>query len=80
MPWGGVGGTDDKVEGRWSWKDGEAYQSARYAEIESGAPPKTKNPYDMHEKRKEIWHWRELSQKLKPVIPINDVPNELWYK
>lgn len=77
MPWGGVGGAEDKVEGRWSWKDGEAYQNTRYVEIRSGATPKTKNPYDMLERKKEIWHWRNAD-----TIDVSklDIPDEEYYR
>jgi len=65
---------------RWCYDEGMAYLEARKREIESGEPPKAKNPYDMREKRKELWHWRELSQERKPVIPLKDVPDEEWFK
>jgi hypothetical protein len=36
--------------------------------------------FDIHKRRKEIWHWRELSQKRDPVIPYNNVPNPTYFK
>lgn len=72
-----VGGTRDSIwgPGGWSYNDGERYFHDR---MKSGDPV-SKNPYDMREKRKEIWHWRELSQERKPVIPLNDVANEVYW-
>ena len=67
-------------DGRWSYRDGEAYQNTRYAEMLAGKQSKSNNPYDMRERRKEIWHWRELSKEMKPIIPINDIPDSEWYK
>jgi hypothetical protein len=65
---------------RWSYDEGMSYANRRVAEISSGQPPVAKNPYDMHEKRKEIWHWRELSQEEDPLIPMNDISNEEYFK
>ena len=42
--------------------------------------PKSLNPYDMLERRREIWHWRELSEEREAVIPLNDVPDEVYFK
>jgi len=64
---------------RWSYEDGTAYYNTRKSEMASGQPPKAKNPYDMREKRKELWHWRELSQERKPVIPLNELSDDLYF-
>jgi len=73
-----VGGRRDSISypTGWSYNDGEKYFNDR---MKSGDPV-SKNPYDMREKRKEIWHWRELSQERKPVIPLNDVPDEVYWR
>jgi len=76
-PWGDL---EKRVEGRWSYRDGERYQNLRYVEMQSGKPPISNNPYDMFERRKEIWCWRELSQEQKPLIPRNDVLDDVWFK
>jgi len=64
---------------RWCYDEGMAYFNTRKSEIESGQPNKAKNPYDLREKRKEIWEWRELSQERKPVIPLDDLPNDCYF-
>mgnify|MGYP001097143407 CR=1 FL=1 len=73
-----VGGTRDSISypTGWSYNDGERY----YQEKMNSGDPVSKNPYDMREKRKELWHWRELSQERKPVIPLNDVPDAIYWK
>lgn len=60
----------------WSYNDGESYYNNRMA----SGDPLSKNPYDMREKRKELWHWRELSQEREPLIPLNDVSDEVYWK
>ena len=64
---------------RWSYNEGMAYMKQRQAEIVGGKPPRANNPYDMRKKRKEIWEWRELSQRRTPVIPCNYVPDVLYF-
>jgi hypothetical protein len=65
---------------RWSYAEGTAYLRTRQNEIANGQPPKAKNPYDTYERRKEIWHWRDLSQEKEALIPLNNVPDEQWFK
>jgi len=51
--------------GKWSYTEGETYWRERMGE----KTHVSRNPYDMREKRKELWHWRDLSQQREPVIP-----------
>lgn len=71
--------TEPSHPAKWCYEDGMAYFNTRKSEIASGQPNKAKNPYDMREKRKELWHWRELSQERKPVIPLNDLSDDLYF-
>lgn len=72
-----VGGTRDSISypTGWSYNDGERYFNNKMA----SGDPVSKNPYNMREKRKELWRWRELSQERKPVIPLNDVSDEVYW-
>ncbi len=65
---------------RWSYNEGLAYTEQRKNAIGRGQPPRAINPYSLRKRRKEIWHWRELSQEREPIIPLNDVPQDQWYK
>src|SRR5208282_4071784 len=53
------------ADGHWSYKDGERYWMDRMGE----QTHVSRNPYDMHTKRAELWPWRELSQQREAVIP-----------
>lgn len=64
---------------RWVYDQGEAYWYSRRQAVDNGET-RSKSPYDMRERRKEIWDWRSLSQETEAVIPRNDVPDEKWYK
>lgn len=70
----------EEPNSRWSYNKGLAYRTARQTEIENGGSLRANNPYDLREMRKEILEWRELSQERKTVIPLNDVPDEVWFK
>lgn len=65
---------------RWSYNEGMAYMKKKQSEILAGKPPVANNPYDLRERRKEIWEWRELSQKRNPVIPRNYISDEVYFK
>jgi len=60
-------------EGRWTYEEGKSYMDSRKGFSKSN------NPYDILERRREIWHWRELSQDREAKIPFNEVPDEVWF-
>lgn len=61
---------------RWYIQDGY-----RYLDAVKKNPQRihAHNPYDIRKKRKEIWHWRELSQKEEAVIPRNIIADRDYY-
>ena len=50
---------------RWCYREGEKYWRDRVAQHVT----RSGSPYNMRQRRVEIWHWRELSQQREPVIP-----------
>jgi len=60
--------------GRWTYEEGKMYMDSRKDFATSN------NPYDIMERRKEIWGWRELSQEREARIPFNEVPDEVWFR
>lgn len=73
MPWGDM---TERVEGRWSYKDGEAYCARRVREIEAGGSPVALNSYSLEELSVRLDKWR--GGELVP-LPI-DVPDEVYWK
>lgn len=61
---------------RFTLQEGYAYFRATKA---SGIN-KAKNPMDLRDLRRKIWHWRELSQESEPVIPKNINSNEEYWR
>jgi len=53
--------------GRWTYEEGTEYMKLRKDFTFAN------NPYDILERRKEIWHWRELSRERTPTISMNVV-------
>jgi hypothetical protein len=41
---------------------------------------RAENPYDLSERSKEIWEWRDLSQREECLIPRNEVSDENYYQ
>lgn len=72
--------TPDKLNiyDRWSYEQGTAYFECLKPQIVAGKL-KAPNPYDMHEKRKELWKWRKLSQEKEAVIPLNNISNKEYF-
>ena len=68
-----------RIYGRWSYEEGTAYFESRKPMINSGNL-KAPNPYDMYEKRKELWEWRNLSQETEAIIPLNNVEDKEYFK
>ena len=60
---------------RWTFAEGQLYFERMQAKKDKRAP----NPYDLTQKRKEIWHWREESQKLETTIPKNVVSDQDYF-
>ena len=38
------------------------------------------NPFDIRERKSEIWHWRELCMEKEPLIPKNVIADSDYYK
>jgi FkbM family methyltransferase len=62
---------------RWYIQDGYRYFDAVKANPQAIRAP---NPYDLRERSKEIWGWRELSQQEEPVISKNVVPDRVYFQ
>lgn len=63
-------------EWRGSYVDGNAYYDQSRAERRVRA----RNPFEITERKKEIWHWRELSQKRESILPYNEVSDADYWR
>ena len=61
---------------RWSYLDGCAYFDRVVAEGTLVA----RNPFDIREMRKHLWHWRELSQEPETAIDRHVVSDAEYFK
>lgn len=41
---------------------------------------RAENPFDIKEKRRDLWSWREMSLAEEPIIPMNVVADKDYYK
>lgn len=64
---------------KMSFWEGVAYMDKRIKEMNEGNPPIAPNPYDIWEKRDELWKWRELSQQRETVIPYNNIEDDKYW-
>lgn len=72
MPWGTM---NERLEGRWSWQDGLAYNDRRRAECVSG-PPTAKNPFRLRTLALALEEWRH-----DPPIDVKglDIPDFIYW-
>ena len=79
MPWGDM---EERLEGRWAYRDGLNYNTLREKEI-AAAPDHfvashAKNPYRMAELTAKLEPWRNESNH--PVTPREATDLEYWGK
>lgn len=80
MPWGH---RDERVEGRWSYHDGVAYNERRLADCGRG-DYRAKNPFDMHELRTKLLAagWRDKARVIDIApLDVDDLTyfgQEIW--
>lgn len=55
MPWGDM---EERLHGRWSYRDGERYCERRVNEIRAGGSPAAKNTYTLEELGTKLEKWR----------------------
>jgi glycosyltransferase involved in cell wall biosynthesis len=77
MPNPNIAIADEKLpppnEHRWTVAEGNVYYHATFGRKTAN------NPYSLADRKKEIWHWRELSQNREAVIPKRVIPDSAYF-